>query len=146
MKMPVQEMYRGVGIHAFQEVARVAVVKRDIDAVYSLYTVEALLSFVEDYSYSPEGRLFAGAKILALHESAAGSRTKRPDIDLDLLKAHLAGLDSLKWADPWHYGTLLQPHGPRDSRPCRTESERAAFEAAKAQQRSRSREDEGAGR
>ncbi len=106
-RIPIVETYRGVGIHDFQPPDRVAIVKRAIDKVYEIDELKELAAFAANRIEPPEARLFAAAKCNATWELAVDNREFRPDIDLELLEAHVAGLDSLEWIDPWHYGCLL---------------------------------------
>src|SRR5262249_31763598 len=85
------------------------VVKREIDMVHSSADVAALFDIARDPRYSPEARLFAGAKIEASWELAAADRRGRPaGIDLDLVRAATAGLNSAGWRHPFRYCSLLE--------------------------------------
>jgi hypothetical protein len=108
-RIPTVETYRGVGIHAFQPADRIRhVVKPAIDAVYGMSDAGSLAAYVEDPTLPPEARLLAAARCEALWELAAENRAARPNVDKMLLRAHTAGLTSLRWIDPRHYGSLLQ--------------------------------------
>jgi hypothetical protein len=110
--IPIVETYRGVGIHDFQPQERIAIVKIAIDKVYIIDDLKQLFAFAADRIETPEARLFAAAKCSATWDQAVENREFRPDIDLALLEAHVAGLDSLEWIDPWHYGCLLDGAPP----------------------------------
>jgi hypothetical protein len=118
-RIPIVEVYRGVGIHDQQPADRIErIVKPEIDAVYDMRDLEALYEFAGDVARCPEARLFSAAKIEALWQQATEERWRRPDIDLETVRAHVAGLDSATWRSPWVYGTLLDtPSAPGCSRP-----------------------------
>ena len=56
---------------------------------------------------SPEARLFAGAKLEALYQIATDLREARPQIDLQYVKAVLAGVNSEFWRDSDQYCSML---------------------------------------
>lgn len=106
--MPVEEHYRGVKVHALQPSERIAsVVKPEIDRVFMMTDAADLAEYAGDAHHSPESRLFASARVEALWQLAAEGRAVRPAVNLDRLRASVAGLDSLTWIDPWRYGSLL---------------------------------------
>ena len=111
-RIPIVETYRDVGIHVFQDAERIALVKKEIDDVYTIDDLKKLVEFAGDQFKSPEARLFAAAKCEAAWEIAAENRELRPAIDLDYLHACVAGLDSLHWISSQHYGSALQPGPP----------------------------------
>lgn len=108
-RLPISEEYRGVGIHAGQPPARVAVVKAAIDAVYALSNPTRLLAYLETSANPPEARLFAAARLRAAHELAAESRIGRPKMDMTYVAACAAGLESRTWQHPRKYTSLLDP-------------------------------------
>ena len=119
-KIPTIGVYRGVGLHAFQDQTRLAVVRGDIDDAFALDDAERLFAFAADLMRAPEARLLAAARVKALFELATERREVRPNVDLQLLRAHVAGLDSLRWLDRRHYGTALAPGlAPGERRPMR---------------------------
>src|SRR5262249_61546510 len=61
----------------------------------------------------PEARLFAASKVECEYELAAEERRNRPIIDLERVRATVAGLDSLVWRDPDRYASLLDTHSER---------------------------------
>jgi hypothetical protein len=113
--IPTAGQYRDVPLHAGQSPGRLCAVKADIDDAFALATVEDLLAFARDVMRAPEARLLAGALLEARHAAASSNRDAAP-VDLDLVRAAVAGLDSREWRDPAHYGTDLDPrYGvPRD--------------------------------
>jgi len=138
LKMPVLETYRGIGIHDFQPTERIqAIVKPEIDAVLALDDINQLLAVAGDTYRPPEARLLAAAKLEARFELAAERREARPAIDLQRLRARTAGLDSVDWADPASFGSLLDtpPQPGSAPRPRRDEASRARLERARAAHR-----------
>lgn len=119
-RIPTRGEHRGVGLHAWQDDARLAVVRADIDAAFALENADKLFAFAGDLTRAPEARLLAAARVRALFEIATERREVRPNIDLVALTAHVAGLDSLAWIDRTHYGTALAPGlAPGERRPKR---------------------------
>jgi hypothetical protein len=104
--VPCDGAHRGVGLHAGQCERRLAVVRRDIDHVCGLSSVQDLMDALRDGKLAPESRLFAAAKLLALHNGAAKARDSSP-IDRDLVIAHSAPLDTVRWRSPVNYGSDL---------------------------------------
>jgi hypothetical protein len=98
--------HRNVPLHAGQSARRLAVVRADIDSAFSLLTVDELLAFARDVMRAPEARLLAGALLEARHAAATSNRDATP-VDIDLVRASIAGLDSINWRDPDNYGTDL---------------------------------------
>jgi hypothetical protein len=80
MSIPVSiaQTHRGVEIHTWQSPHRVWKVRHEIDRDYSLNSVAELVAYVENSANPPEARLFAAAKVTALHEQAAESRERGP--------------------------------------------------------------------
>lgn len=109
MACPPIGSHRGIGIHDCQGPARVKVVKAAIDRVAKISDLMELVDFAADCRQPPEARLFAANKVEVEFEVAAEERRNRPTIDMDRLRATVAGLDSVGWRDPDHYGTLLDP-------------------------------------
>lgn len=106
--IPTDGDHRGVALHAAQSLERLAVVRTDIDLVFSKSEPTDLIAIARNPSYAPESRLFAAAKLTALHSMAVERREVRPPgIDIDFVKAIVAGVDSVKWRDPNHYCSLL---------------------------------------
>jgi hypothetical protein len=132
--MPVIEVYRGVGIHDFQDRHRIeTIVKPEIDATFAISNPEQLMRYAGDIRNSPESRLFAGDKYIALAESRVAAHDHRLR-NRERLAAMLAGTESLDWASPWGYGSLLdvpRPPGQTGHAP-RPPEHAAALEAAQA--------------
>ena len=104
------EMHRGVGIHDFQSSVRIeSVVKPAIDRVGGISDIDLLFIYAADVGNPPEARLLAAARCEASWQLAAERRELRPDVDLDRLRAITAGLGSLNWIGPTHYGSDLDP-------------------------------------
>jgi hypothetical protein len=70
-----------------------------------------LVGIAADPQEPPEARLFAASKVEVEYELAAEERRNRPVVDLDCVRASVAGLDSVEWRDPDRYGTLLDAAG-----------------------------------
>lgn len=125
--MPVEEHYRGVKVHALQPRERIAsIVKPEIDQVFMMTDASDLAEYAGDARHSPEARLFASARVEALWQLAAEGRAVRPAVNLDRLRASVAGLDSFTWIDPWRYGALLDREpGVERERPLALERQQA---------------------
>lgn len=127
----IVEEYRGVGIHDCQDQARIdGTVKPEIDHVFGLTDPMKLLRYAEDEYRSPEARLFAAAKLRASYEMSAIERTSRPNVDLQVVKAVVAGLNSREWRAGEYYGTILErgrapgePDLPQRNDDCRRQVE-----------------------
>ena len=74
--------------------------KAAIDRVARMSDILELADFAADPRQPPEARMFAANKVEAEYELAAEERRNRPMIDLDRVRATVAGLDSLEWRDP----------------------------------------------
>jgi hypothetical protein len=107
-QIPTAGYHRGVPLHADQSPRRLATVRADINAALNLATVDELMTFAGDVTRAPEARLLAGALLKARHTAATTNREATP-VDIDLVRAVLAGLDSVGWRDPNRYGTDLDP-------------------------------------
>jgi hypothetical protein len=111
--MPIAMTYRGVAIFAGQPAKRVATVKREIDKVSKISDLQRLFEIAGDVAWSPEARVFSGARCLAGLEILTARREARPDIDREDVEACTAGLASLTWADPFRYCSDLDAHPER---------------------------------
>jgi hypothetical protein len=116
-RIPIIATHRGIGIHSDQTPPRIRVVKAAIDRVARMSDILELADFAADPQKPPEARMFAASKIEVEYELAAEERRNRPTIDLDRVRATVAGLDSLVWRDPDRYGTLLDHGGVLRQRP-----------------------------
>jgi len=112
-EMPIATTYKGVGIHAGQGAKRVAAVKRELDKISKISDLAELFEIAGDCSWSPEARLFAGARCIAGLELATERREARPDIAREDVESRTAGLGSIQWADPWRYCSLLDIYAER---------------------------------
>lgn len=123
-QIPIAEYYRGVGIHIDNPRERIdRVIRPEIDAVFDLEDAEALFKYACDGYKSPEARIFAGAKVMAMFESSAEHRWVRPKgVTREAVRAAVAGLSSLKWRDPWFYGCILCSGPPGRPDPPRRET------------------------
>jgi hypothetical protein len=110
-QIPTIATHRGVGIHDHQSPARIKLVKVAIDRVARVSDILELVDFAADSQRPPEARMFAASKIEVEYELAAEERRNRPTVDLDRVRATVAGLDSLVWRDPDCYGSLLEQGG-----------------------------------
>jgi hypothetical protein len=99
--------HHGIGIHDHQTPERIRVVKAAIDRVAGVSDILELASFAADPLQPPEARLFAANKVEVEYQVAAEERRNRPIIDLDVVRASVAGLDSVMWRSPWHFSSLL---------------------------------------
>jgi len=115
--IPTIAMHRGIGIHDHQSPARIEIVKRAIDRVARMSDILELADFAADRRQPPEARLFAASKIECEYELAAEERRNRPIIDLERVRATVAGLDSLEWRSPVVYGTDLEVGGVEREEP-----------------------------
>jgi len=114
-QIPVIAVYRGIGIHDCQSPARIKVVKAAIDPVARMSDIVELVDFAADPKQPPEARMFAANKVEVEYELAAEERRNRPIVDLEKVRATVAGLDSLEWRSPVVYGTDLEDGGePRE--------------------------------
>src|SRR5262249_21168428 len=112
-QIPTIATHRGVGIHDHQTPARIRIVKAAIDRVARMSDILELVAFAADPRHPPEARLFAASKVEAEYELAAEERRNRPSIDLERVRATVAGLDSLVWRDPDRFCSLLDTHSER---------------------------------
>jgi hypothetical protein len=110
-QIPIIATHRGVGIHDHQSPARIKLVKVAIDRVARMSDILELADFAADRREPPEARLFAASKVECEYELAAEERRNRPIIDLDRVRATVAGLDSVEWRDPDRYASLLDGPG-----------------------------------
>ena len=117
-RIPIVETYRGVGIHDQQPRERIdGVVKPAIDRVLGIGDVKRLAEYAADTGNPPEARLLASARVEAMWELAAESREQRPAIDMAVVKASVAGLQSARWRSSQYYGSLLDKQdGPGQRR------------------------------
>src|SRR5262245_34731207 len=114
-QIPVIAVHRGIGIHDCQSPTRIKVVKAAIDRVAPMSDVVELVDFAADPKQPPEARMFAANKVEVEYELAAEERRNRPIVDLDRVRATVAGLDSVEWRSPVVYGTDLEGGGvPRE--------------------------------
>ena len=116
-RIPRIGVHRGIGLHDHQTAARLTVVRAAIDRVTDMADIMALVDFAADPREPPESRLFAAHKVEVEYEMAAERRENRPTVDLDRLRATVAGLDSVNWRDPDTYNSLLQHGGVRREQP-----------------------------
>ena len=64
-----------------------------------------LLRYAGNSDNPPEARLLAGAKLLALFELSAEARwTRPPGVTRETVLATIAGLNSVRWRDPYWTG------------------------------------------
>jgi hypothetical protein len=112
-ELPIGMSYKGVGIYAGQPAKRIALVKREIDKVGKISDPERLFEIAGDCGWSPESRLLAGARAIAGLELMTERREAKPDIDREDVEAATAGLDTIRWADPDRYCSMLDEHPER---------------------------------
>jgi hypothetical protein len=111
--MPVGTSYKGVAIFANQPSKRVALVKKEIDTVSKIVDLLRLFEIAGDCSWSPESRLFSAARCVAGLQILTERRETRPDLSREGIEARVGGLNSLTWAHPLKYCSLLDPHDER---------------------------------
>jgi hypothetical protein len=116
-QIPTIGTHRGIGLHDHQSPARIRVVKAAIDRVARMSDVLELADFAANRREPPEARLFAASKVECEYELAAEERRNRPIIDLERVRATVAGLDSVIWRSPWWYGTVLEHGGTAREEP-----------------------------
>ncbi|MGY2935990.1 hypothetical protein ACVWZ6_005592 [Bradyrhizobium sp. GM6.1] len=110
-KIPTIGTHRGVGLHDQQTPERLDVVRGDIDQVFAVVDIRELFRIAASPRWAPEARLLAAAMLEAMMAIAADERKVRPAIDLDRVRAAVAGLDSVKWRDRLYFASMLD-HGP----------------------------------
>jgi hypothetical protein len=109
-RVPIAERHRGVGIFGGQTRERIdAIVRPAIDAVSAESRIHHLVAYAADPCHPPEARLFAAARVEALYELAARERVQRPDVDLEVVRASVAGLNSVTWLDREAWRSDLDP-------------------------------------
>jgi hypothetical protein len=120
-RIPIVATHRGIGIHDCQTPARIKVVKAAIDRVARMSDIMELADLAADPQQPPEARLFAASKVEVEYELAAEERRNRPVVDLDRMRASVAGLDSVEWRSPVVYGTDLEDGGVEREEPLEEE-------------------------
>lgn len=126
-EMPSVGEYRGRALHAFQGVTRIqTIVVPEIDEVFTCEENARLLSIASDNVYSPEARLLAAERLLRPAEQFAHRRLKVP-VNRDIVRAMVAGLNSLEWTDPEAYTSLLLPRNSINLPAARPEEHSAAL-------------------
>ena len=113
--MPAVAWHRGCAIQDGQSDARIEHVKRAIDRIHVLSLDDAaeLITHAGDPANPPESRLYAAARLEALWQLASEERRNRPAIDLDRVRACVAGLASRRWRDSDRFCSLLDIHCER---------------------------------
>jgi hypothetical protein len=105
-RIGIVDWHKGVGLHDGQRPERLEIVRAEIDSVIALRDLAALFSWAKNVGHAPESRLLARAKVEAILEGY--DRQKRPaGITVETLRAHTAGLASVRWRSPTHYGSRL---------------------------------------
>lgn len=107
--IPIVETYKGIGLEADQSPRRLKVVRREIDLVLGMTDLDELAAFAGSAWNAPEARQLACAMAETAFEISVEERRLRPSIDMEKLRASVAGLGCKRWRDPDHYGTLLDP-------------------------------------
>jgi hypothetical protein len=107
-EIPIIALHRGIGLHDQQEPPRLDLVRREIDQVFEIIDdPQELFEIAGNFLWAPESRLFASAKLKALHELNTEERVARSGIDLTMLRARVAGLNSLRWRNPVYFCSAL---------------------------------------
>jgi hypothetical protein len=117
--IPLAGWHRQVGLHNEQDEERLTLVRDEIDKVYLIHNPQELLEVASNYLWAPESRLFAAARLRAIHRLNAETRVERAGIDLKLLAAHVAGLNSVVWRSPVHYCSAFDTWAPGSQEPPR---------------------------
>jgi hypothetical protein len=112
---PVAGAHRGAPLFAYQSPERLATVRAEIDEVLGTHDPHRLHEYARNISHSPESRLLAVARVDALFEVSANHREARPQVNLQNVRAAVAGLGSRRWAHPEFHSSLFDPHPPADS-------------------------------
>ncbi len=108
--IPSVEVYRGVAIEDMQPRQRIERhVKPEIDRVFEMDSPRALFAYCGDVTKPPEARRLAAAKCQAMHEAAAEGRRAGPRLNMEKLKARIAGLGSVHWRSSAHYCSAIDP-------------------------------------
>ena len=119
--IPSVGKYRGVRIHNEQSERRILkIVRPAIDVVLAMTDIKRLAAYAADPRHPPEARLLAAARCENDWKSCADERRIRPLIDLEKIRAAVAGVASQTWRSPSHYASLLDPFSgaaPREARP-----------------------------
>jgi hypothetical protein len=116
-QIPSVGKHHGIALHDHQTPARIRVVKAAIDRVARMSDILELVAFAADVMQPPEARMFAANKVEVEYELAAEERRNRPVVDLDKVRASVAGLDSVEWRSPVVYGTDLEHGGVEREEP-----------------------------
>jgi hypothetical protein len=112
-RIPIVGHYRGIGLHAYQPQSRIdATVIPEIDTVLAMEDPYQLFDWSKNVANCPESRELATNKVLVIWELSAENRAVRPNLDLDLVKAVSAGVDSWTWIDDATYSSLLDHPKP----------------------------------
>jgi hypothetical protein len=119
--IPVVGLYRGVPLEDQQSDARLALVKAEIDCVLTMADPGELADYAADPWHAPEARTLAAAMAETLWAVAAEERRLRPPIDMEKLRASVAGLGSRRWRDPDRYCSLLDHGGVEREQPLEEE-------------------------
>lgn len=114
-QIPTDGAHRGVPLHAGQSDARLALVRRDIDAAHALRDIDAMIAFADDPANAPEARLLARAKCLATLDDAIERRAPRaraPELNRQRIQASAAGCNSVRWQSSTRFCSALDAIGP----------------------------------
>ena len=115
---PIVGEYRGVGLHAFQPAERIEdIVKPAIDTVHAMSDLRELAAYAGGMQHPPEARRLAAAKCEAGYSIAVDERRQRPALDMQRVRASVAGL-TRKWMSRTHYRSDLDvrlPQGGEDA-------------------------------
>jgi hypothetical protein len=110
--------YRGIGLHNYQDEARLQVVRDAIDRVIDISDLVELVAFARNVHEPPEARLLARSKALAILES---HDRQRHAISFDQIMATAVGLSTQAWRSPTHFCSDLdvppRPGAPESERP-----------------------------
>jgi hypothetical protein len=107
-QIPTIGLYRNVPLHDFQSGERVeTIVKPAIDDVFATAELGALVAYAGDTHNPPESRLLAAALAEASFDVAAEERRERPELDVERLRASIAGLRSARWINSRAFNSLL---------------------------------------
>jgi hypothetical protein len=110
-QIPTIGCYKGVPLENEQSEARLGLVRGEIARVLDMTDAGELADWAADSWHSPESRQLAVAMCESMWTVASETRANRPAVDMERLRASVAGLGSKNWRSPWHFASLLDPHG-----------------------------------
>lgn len=116
--IPSIGLHRGVPLHNHQDEARLAIVRADIDDVYTLQgRTAALARFADDPRRAPEARAFAAELALSdIRRAADRRRARRVTVEPEVLEMHAIGCSCETWRCETHYCSSTESFNPTKGR------------------------------